>query len=77
MTPKEKAEEIVNEIEMDGAWGELERGQKIDYATIVVAKIFQAIKITTDHCTLSPLDLNGVRQDLKFWDEVLVALQDI
>jgi len=57
-----------------------ERGFHYDYetkfenmkicASIVVDEIIEALKITTDHCTLNKLDASEVYDDIKYWREV-------
>lgn len=67
MTPKEKAEELIIKFEMSDAWGELERGQKIDYALIAVNEIIKAGK---QHIVEQYFD------DM-FWNEVIKELETL
>ncbi len=41
MTPKEKVDQLMKKFEMGDGWGELEQGQKVDYALITVNEILQ------------------------------------
>lgn len=62
MTPKEKAIEIMSSFDFGGAWGELETGQKIDYALIVVDFVLSTMR-RGEHC------------DPSFWQEVKKELE--
>ncbi len=48
MTPKEKAEYLIKRFEMNNGWGELERGQKTDYALICVYEILETVTTIAD-----------------------------
>ncbi len=46
-------------------------------ALLAVDNIMTALKITTGHCTLNHLDLNEVRHDFQYWEDVKTEINKL
>jgi len=79
MRVKEKAEEIVFEIEAI-LCPKFENGRNketIECSKLVVDKIIEALKVTIGHCTLNTLDYHECMSDIKYWKEVKQEIEKL
>lgn len=74
MTPKEKADELIKKFNMNNAWGELEIGQKIDYALITVNEI---IKDYHGYRVKHYLTFEHALELAAYWEEVKTELETL